>query len=176
MAYEVKITPGRNKEKKFELDESLKAGCDDAVKYGTRILVYGDPRCGKTSVLKYFISKASDYFGVDESDVLYMDDVEFIGMTDTCNEYRKKAISVGINNVSAIHTLQQELQQKCDITQLESLNILNGYHAADYVKHYERMKNHTTVEVADPENLEWLSKNETTEQMTIIGDFDIEGD
>lgn len=81
MAYEVKITPGRDKEKKFELDEALKAGCDEAAKYGTRILVYGDPRCGKTSVLKYFISKASDYFGVDESDVLYMDDVEFIGMT-----------------------------------------------------------------------------------------------
>lgn len=38
--------------------------------------------------------------------------------TDICNEYRKKAISVGINNVSTIHALQQELQQKCDITQL----------------------------------------------------------
>lgn len=64
----------------------------------------------------------------------HREDAEWL-TADTCNEYRKKAISVGINNVSAIHTLQQELQQKCDITQLESLNILNGYHAADYVKH-----------------------------------------
>lgn len=49
------------------------------------------------------------------------------------------------------YTLQQELQKKCDITQLGGLNILNRYHAADYVEYYKRMKNHATVVVEDSE-------------------------
>lgn len=105
----------------------------------------------------------------------HRDDAEWL-THDICNEYRKRAIALGANNISARNELQKELEWKCDITPLEALNILNGYHAVDYVTRYERMKNHTAVEVADSEYLEWLSQKEIEEQSHIIGEFDIEGD
>ncbi|MBQ0027511.1 MAG: hypothetical protein KBS96_02795 [Lachnospiraceae bacterium] len=87
-----------------------------------------------------------------------------------------RAIALGIKNISARDELQRELEWKCDITPLEALNILNGYNSNDYVTRYVRMQNHTTIEIEDPEYLEWLAQKEMEEQQNIIDDFGIEED
>lgn len=34
--------------------------------------------------------------------------------------------------------LRMELQERCGLTELEAVNIINGYHIGDYVAKYER--------------------------------------
>lgn len=83
-------------------------------------------------------------------------------------------VKIGSNNFTAFRELQKELQIKCDITELQAINILNGYHAMDYVMLYERMRNHDMIEVIDPEYLEWLALKEMEEQNSSLGEFGIE--
>lgn len=93
---------------------------------------------------------------------------------EICNEYRRKAEKISANNIAAKRELQMELQSRCDITELQAINIINGYNAMDYVVHYERMRNHETIEVIDPEYLEWLAFKEMEEQSKLLGEFGIE--
>ena len=37
--------------------------------------------------------------------------------------------------------LEKELQEKYGVTELEAINIINGYHHRDYVEKYYRIKN-----------------------------------
>jgi len=96
--------------------------------------------------------------------------------TEICKEYRRRAMKLGAENVGAKRELQKELMDRCDITELEALNILNNCHFADYVIRYERMKNHAVIVDAIPEYLEWLAQKESEEQQNVIGDFGIEDD
>lgn len=105
----------------------------------------------------------------------HREDAEWLTI-EICEKYRKKAEMLGIanvNNIGARRKLQMELQQRCDITELQAINIVNGYNASDYVVYYERMKNHKDNEVADAEYLEWLAHKINSEHLT-IDDFEIE--
>ena len=76
MAYKVSIIPGKNIVGPDDLDQNLKNGCDEVTQYGTNIYVCGAHGSGKSSVLEYFKSKSEYYFGIYESDILFMSSYE----------------------------------------------------------------------------------------------------
>lgn len=56
-------------------------------------------------------------------------------------EYREKARSLppnGLQDIGSRRELRMELQAKCNLTELEAVNIINGYHIGDYVALAER--------------------------------------
>lgn len=98
-----------------------------------------------------------------------------------CAEYRKKGQALegsGVENTGARRALQKELQYRCDITELQAINIINGYHAADYVRYYENMKNGTSISgedyKRDLEYLEWLDKKQARGQEKAEYEYDLE--
>lgn len=63
---------------------------------------------------------------------------------EICNEYRARASELpnnGGQDIDARRDLRIELQEYCDITELQALNILHGRYCHDYVEFYQRMKN-----------------------------------
>ncbi len=57
------------------------------------------------------------------------------------NEYRDRARLLPQNNLQDIgdrRKLRIELQSRCNLTELESVNIINGYYIRDYVAIAER--------------------------------------
>lgn len=142
MAYKVSIKPGRRLAKVEDLDETLKMGCEDAVKCGSNIYVYGKPGCGKSSVLEYFNLKSQELFGTDESEVLFMTDCDFIetiisgirngGLDDfrkKCDE-AKLIIIDDIDQLVGKEATQSELRR---ILELEKYIILSGAYEVDYL-------------------------------------------
>ena len=61
---------------------------------------------------------------------------------EICEEYRKKALELpsGSGDIGAWRDLRKELQELCDITELQALNILNGRYCQDYVEFYNKMR------------------------------------
>ena len=52
------------------------------------------------------------------------------------NEYRDRARLLppnGLQDIGDRRKLRIELQARCNLTELEAVNIINGYHIADYV-------------------------------------------
>lgn len=59
---------------------------------------------------------------------------------DICDEYRRKAEALGYtNDIDRRRELRLALQNRCDITEVEAVNILKGYHTSEYVRKYELM-------------------------------------
>ncbi len=59
---------------------------------------------------------------------------------DICKEYRDKAKNLSDNggqDSGAWQRLRVELQELCDITEIEAINILRGMNIRDYVSKYE---------------------------------------
>lgn len=57
------------------------------------------------------------------------------------NEYRDRARllpSNGLQDIGDRRKLRIELQARCNLTELEAVNIINGYHIEDYVVVAER--------------------------------------
>lgn len=57
------------------------------------------------------------------------------------NEYRDRARllpPVGLQDIRDRRKLRIELQVRCNLTELEAVNIINGYHIGDYVVLAER--------------------------------------
>lgn len=57
------------------------------------------------------------------------------------NEYRDKARLLppnGLQDIGDRRKLRIELQSRCNLTELEAVNIINGYHIGDYVVLAER--------------------------------------
>lgn len=55
---------------------------------------------------------------------------------DIANEYIEKARNLALNDMQDIgerRKLRLELQDRCGLTELEAINIMNGYHIADYL-------------------------------------------
>lgn len=53
------------------------------------------------------------------------------------NEYKKRAMllpSNGLQDIDGRRELRIELQDRCNLTELQAVNILNGFHIPDYVK------------------------------------------
>lgn len=57
------------------------------------------------------------------------------------NEYRDRASrlpSNGMQDIGDRRKLRIELQNRCNLTELQAVNIINGFHIGDYVKNEER--------------------------------------
>lgn len=57
------------------------------------------------------------------------------------NEYRDRARRLppnGLQDIGDRRKLRIELQNRCNLTELEAVNIINGYHIGDYVVIAER--------------------------------------
>lgn len=53
------------------------------------------------------------------------------------NEYRDRALllpSNGLQDIGERRKLREELQARCNLTELQAVNIINGFHIPDYVK------------------------------------------
>ena len=56
---------------------------------------------------------------------------------EIADEYRKRAMLLpanGLQNIGKRRELRKELQARCDLTELQAVNIINGFHIPDYVK------------------------------------------
>lgn len=59
---------------------------------------------------------------------------------DIAMEYYRKASALppnGRQDIGKRRELRMELQKRCEITELQAVNIINGYYIGDYVKLYE---------------------------------------
>ena len=53
------------------------------------------------------------------------------------NEYRDRALllpSNGLQDIGERRKLREELQARCNLTELQAVNIINGFHIPDYVR------------------------------------------
>lgn len=58
------------------------------------------------------------------------------------NEYRNRAKILppnGLQDIGKRRELRKELQERCNLTELQAINIINGFHISDYVT-IERIK------------------------------------
>lgn len=72
---------------------------------------------------------------------------EFI-TREICEEYRRlgeKLNAVDCQDIDRHKDLSRELQANYGVTQIEAINILNGYHIAEYVSKYNRIKNRIPI-------------------------------
>ena len=70
----------------------------------------------------------------------HREDAEWLNL-EICYEYMKKAAKIGISgDVGAKRDLRIELQNRCDITEVEAVNILNGRNFKEYVHNYDIMR------------------------------------
>ena len=68
---------------------------------------------------------------------------------EIAEEYRKKAMQNSVSDTQDIgerRTLRLELQKRCEITELEAINILNGRNIADYINKYYMIQNHIPIQ------------------------------
>ena len=96
--------------------------------------------------------------------------------TDICNEYYKRARQIMITDDNgARRALRIELQNKCDITELQAINVLNGMHIGEYVHYYELMRGEKTLgksmTCADFEVLERIAEMENAEIAAKLNDI-----
>ena len=62
---------------------------------------------------------------------------------EICKEYMRKAQELSGScgtDIGQRRALRIELQNRCDITELEAINIINGHNIGLYVSRYEKMK------------------------------------
>lgn len=53
------------------------------------------------------------------------------------NEYRDRALlllSNGLQDIGERRKLREELQARCNLTELQAVNIINGFHIPDYAR------------------------------------------
>ncbi|MBE5965290.1 MAG: hypothetical protein E7252_10310 [Lachnospira sp.] len=70
---------------------------------------------------------------------VHREDAEWL-TEEICKEYREKAKLLGSNggqDTGTWRALRMELQELCDITELEAVNILRGMNIRDYVNKYD---------------------------------------
>lgn len=67
---------------------------------------------------------------------------------EVCEEYRRlgeELNRVDCQDVDRHKELCRELQRDYGVTQIEAINIVNGFHIAEYISKYERIKNRTPI-------------------------------
>ncbi len=82
-------------------------------------------------------------------------------------EYQKKAEQLpdnGKQDVGERRKLRIELQEKCGLTEIEAINILNGNHVDQYLNKYYRLQNNISVE-KDTKKAEDLKRIEVLEEL-----------
>lgn len=91
----------------------------------------------------------------------YENDLEWLKMSleshegdwltwEAVNKYRKLAEQLSENNQECIgerRELCEQMMKEYGITELEAVNILNGHHAADYVRKYKRIREQIPLDI-----------------------------
>ena len=135
MAYSVNIIPGRETVDIVNIDENLKAGCEEAALTGKKIYVCGDYRSGKTTVLKYFMNKAWDMFGVKESEILFLSCEQFINMvtegirSNDMTEFRDKLAEAKMIIIDDIQFFAGKNAIQCEfrnVLEMDKVIIVSG--------------------------------------------------
>lgn len=96
---------------------------------------------------------------------------------EICNYYKDKAKEIRNHSISdkEFGDLCKELIDRCDITELQAINILNGYYINDYVALYAAMREPSGLSVNGnndtKEYLEWLANKEERDQS--LNDYDL---
>lgn len=68
---------------------------------------------------------------------------EKIGLsTEVAIQYYKRAKRLRNNeqDTGSFRKLKKELMEQCNVTEIEAINILRGFHISDYVKKYENLE------------------------------------
>lgn len=71
---------------------------------------------------------------------------------EVAEQYRKRACALrspAHEIKGEMYELMSELMEEYGVTQLEAINILNGYHIADYVNKYYRIQNLIPLDVKE---------------------------
>ena len=67
---------------------------------------------------------------------------------EVANRFRNKAKRLAdksVQDMGEFRRLKTELMDYCDVTEMEAINILRGYHTMDYIRKYEIMSGIVTV-------------------------------
>ena len=91
---------------------------------------------------------------------------------DLCEYYHAKAKEISNHSTGdpGFNTLCKELKERCDITETQAINILNGYHIREYVAFHERLQAGGAEQSGgkdDMEYLEWLAKKEERKKTSL---------
>ena len=65
-------------------------------------------------------------------------------------QYYKKAQRMRGNtgqDIGGFRKLKNELMVRCDVTEIEAVNILKGYHISDYIKKYEILSGKAVLQI-----------------------------
>ncbi len=84
---------------------------------------------------------------------------------DICDYYKERAKDISTRSTadSNFNALCKELRERCDLTETQAINILNGYHINEYVAFHERLQKGGADQAEDndtKEYLEWLARKE----------------
>lgn len=115
----------------------------------------------------------------------HRDDAEWLSR-EICDYYVREASKLKSEDASDVglrRQLRKELQNRCDILELDALNIINGYHIDDYIRKYEyfRAVLEGSISEDDKKNrkgayteeyIEWLAEKEEASHVE-NADFEI---
>ena len=92
---------------------------------------------------------------------------------DLCEYYRAKVKEISDHSTGdpGFNTLCKELKERCDLTETQAINILNGYHIKEYVAFHEKLQaggvEQTGSNDETKEYLEWLAKKEDRKKKSL---------
>ena len=91
---------------------------------------------------------------------------------DICEFYHDKAKEISDHSTGdpRFNALCRELKERCDITETQAINILNGYHIKEYVAFHERLQAGGAEQSSgkdDIEYLEWLAEKEERKKSSL---------
>lgn len=83
---------------------------------------------------------------------------------DICDYYHNKAKEISDHSTGdpGFNALCKELKERCDITETQAINIMNGYHINEYIAFHEKLQagGADWLSGDDIEYLEWIAEKE----------------
>jgi len=95
---------------------------------------------------------------------------------EICKQFQERAKQISnCADVGAFRELRIELQNRCGVTEIQAINILNGRHVSEYINQYRMAQESLSLNKVDREYIEWLEEKEAQEQ-DCIDEFEFEED
>ena len=95
---------------------------------------------------------------------------------EICEYYQDKAKDIPNHSIwdPKFSTLCRELKDRCDLTETQAINILNGYHINEYIAYHDQLKNRGDISTESnddtKEYLEWLAAKDDKKR-TAVDDY-----
>lgn len=87
------------------------------------------------------------------------------------HEKAKSLVKDGVQDVGERRKLREELQREFGLSEIEAINILNGYHISQYVDKYYRIQHLVVNETGDKEQFQsWLKKEQEIQDRMLARD------